>query len=106
MMRLPIHRLLALYTFVATAFGEAFRTPEDLGGPEPGTRSGREPCPDFAVRCSWDPAAARVYVQGGAWVWWVVGGWVLVVCVGGVGGGGGGGGGGRVTRFTFCPLAA
>jgi hypothetical protein len=28
---LPPDRLLALYTFVAAAFGEAFRTPEDLG---------------------------------------------------------------------------
>jgi hypothetical protein len=32
---LPPECLLVIYTCVATIFGEAFRTPEDLGGPRP-----------------------------------------------------------------------
>jgi len=49
--RLSLDHLVVTYTFVATLFGMAFQTPEDLGPSPPTSASAAaQPGPDFGVR--------------------------------------------------------
>jgi hypothetical protein len=83
--QLPTDCLLALYTFVAAAFGQAFATPEDLGG-----------CPAAEEAELWELGAADFAVRAFScsFVW-------LCGCVCVVRGWREGGGGGSV-RYPTC----